>query len=202
MSEGDPRPNEVMAKVAAPLYTLYFARMTHVANKHGYALGLHGSMARDLDVIAAPWTDDAVSAEELIAAFKADVCFGDMMGSEGTDKPHGRRAFNMHADCGLYIDVSVMPRQSLPAPMPSEAPLTTREGVCIHGGLRRQCETCDLAERLDALQVKAHRLAEAAKHMDQCFGEDGYEFDKEMTMRRLAGLQDALAAYQASKEKP
>jgi len=29
----------------------------------GYAIAPHGSLARDLDVIAVPWTEDAVSAE-------------------------------------------------------------------------------------------------------------------------------------------
>ena len=45
--------------------------------------------------------------------------------------------------------------------MPSEAPLTTREGVCVHGGLRRQCETCDLAERLEVLSTAMRRFRKA-----------------------------------------
>ena len=33
------------------------------------------------------------------------------------------------------------------------------ERVCLHGGLRRQCEACDLAERLDAAEwVCAHAM--------------------------------------------
>ena len=27
----------------------------------------------------------------------------------------------------------------------------SREGVCIHGALRRQCETCDLADQLEKM---------------------------------------------------
>lgn len=33
-----------------------------------------------------------------------------------------------------------------------------KSGVCIHGALRRQCETCDLADRLDAAEAKCKAL--------------------------------------------
>lgn len=42
-----------------------------------------------------------------------------------------------------------------------------KSGVCIHGALRRQCETCDLAERLDAAEAKCKALeAEAWEKAD------------------------------------
>ena len=34
----------------------------------------------------------------------------------------------------------------------------TREGVCIHGGLRRQCETCDLADQLEKMTIRLAAL--------------------------------------------
>lgn len=33
-------------------------------------------------------------------------------------------------------------------------------GVCIHGGLRRSCEACDLADRLEAIQGLVKEQAE------------------------------------------
>ena len=78
---------------------------------------------------------------------------------------------------------------------------STRVFFGEHEGLLEAWNTRPTSER-------EARLVEAARHMDQCFGEDGYEFDMEMTMWRLVGLQDALAAYQAgtgavdAKEKP
>jgi len=39
----------------------------------------------------------------------------------------------------------------------------SREGVCKHGGLRRQCETCDLAEEVDSLALQADALREALR---------------------------------------
>lgn len=83
--------------------------------RHGYALALHGSMARDLDLIAVPWTDDASDPDVLIMAFhkfivsKAHV---DIKGKyHATKKPHGRLAYAMSIGYeGHYLDISVMPK--------------------------------------------------------------------------------------------
>ena len=39
----------------------------------------------------------------------------------------------------------------------------SREGVCIHGALRRQSETCDLAERLEKMTKERDALLRYAK---------------------------------------
>jgi hypothetical protein len=98
----------------------------------GYAICAHGSLARDLDVVAVPWTETAESAERLIIHLAAAV--GGVFRNAGrrvtkedgteewetvhastpTVKPHGRLAWTIHVgDHGLYIDVSVMPRVGL-----------------------------------------------------------------------------------------
>lgn len=87
-----------------------------IAKEHGYAIGLHGSTERDLDLIAAPWIANASTAETLAEAVRAAVN-GHISAREGanpTVKPHGRLAWairpldnNPHAE--LYIDLSVMP---------------------------------------------------------------------------------------------
>jgi hypothetical protein len=112
--------------------TAYFAAiplLTEVARKCGYALAVHGSVGRDLDLIAAPWTEEADSAENLILAMLA--AFGwnrahllpGCVDAEGnvsrpagnvpTKRPHGRLAWCIHFENGLYLDVSVMPRRHL-----------------------------------------------------------------------------------------
>lgn len=100
----------------APWYALAYTGLDRIAWRHGYALALHGSMARDLDVVAIPWTDDADSPERLIAAFarfivsKASVGYktGKMI---PTKKPHGRMAYVLPIGYdNHYIDLSIMPR--------------------------------------------------------------------------------------------
>lgn len=40
---------------------------------------------------------------------------------------------------------------------------TPRPGICIHGSLRRSCETCDLAERLEACERERDEAREKAE---------------------------------------
>jgi hypothetical protein len=90
-----------------------------VAREHGYAIGLHGSAVRDIDLIAAPWTEDASDTETLVEAI-IDACnrtspwhlafLNDHDGNGIKNaKPHGRRCWSIHLGGGVYVDLSVMP---------------------------------------------------------------------------------------------
>lgn len=50
------------------LYAYFFEALKPIALDHGYNLVVHGSMARDLDLIAIPWVDDPKSEIDLIRA--------------------------------------------------------------------------------------------------------------------------------------
>jgi hypothetical protein len=100
-------------------YAVLYVRLVDRARRLGYALAPHGSMKRDLDLIAIPWTESAVSAQELVKTF-AEICNGYLAQSKPrqgekyrvpTIKPHGRRAYSIHLGGGPYIDLSVMPRK-------------------------------------------------------------------------------------------
>jgi hypothetical protein len=101
----------------APWYVMAYTKLERIAWRHGYALALHGSMSRDLDVIAVPWTDDADKPEKLVKAFrrfiieKAKVHYGV---PQPIQKPHGRNAYVFHIGHeGHYLDVSIMPLKKL-----------------------------------------------------------------------------------------
>lgn len=99
------------------------------AREVGYAIGQHGSYARDFDLIAVPWTVDAVDADAL-----AEIVFNAAGGVVWTawprdekKKPHGRRCYCFrfsrpppygatdaeHEAWGNlpYVDLSVTPRK-------------------------------------------------------------------------------------------
>ena len=82
-----------------------------VARACGYAVGLHGSMSRDFDLIACPWSHEAKSAEELAEAVR-ESCGGPFEGNI-TEKPHGRRAWTIRISGHAYVDLSVMPRYEI-----------------------------------------------------------------------------------------
>lgn len=107
-----------------PVALYYLALLDDIraaARALGYAIGLHGSMQRDFDLIACPWRDDAKPAEELVEAIRVLVG-GNCMLNNPAVKPHGRRAWSIHLidyekqeQFGVtlgtaIIDLSVMPR--------------------------------------------------------------------------------------------
>jgi len=96
------------------MYAMLYPGIVETANELGYALALHGSLSRDMDVVAIPWTDTAVDAEVLVGAIKERVA-----GCQGTgvaalrgpsEKPWGRRAWALMLQGHGYIDLSVMPK--------------------------------------------------------------------------------------------
>jgi hypothetical protein len=77
----------------------------------GWALGLHGSLNSDMDIMAMPWTAEAVPAEELIQALLN--CFDDSIWKEKeykpfTGKPHGRIVYTISIFADFYLDISII----------------------------------------------------------------------------------------------
>lgn len=101
-------------KPVALYYLALLDDIRAVARGLGYAVGLHGSLQRDFDLIACPWTADARPAEELVDAV-ARLVKGDWHPGTVTEKPHGRRAWTIHIGwhdalrTTTLIDLSVMP---------------------------------------------------------------------------------------------
>jgi len=119
----------------APFFACMYHGLCDVARAHGYALAIHGSVVTDLDLIAVPWTDEAVTPQELKDALMNHIgaCgYGDLLRREshltedmvqqilareeegglerGTVKPHGRLAWNLYMEAGAKVDLSIMPR--------------------------------------------------------------------------------------------
>lgn len=86
------------------------------ARNHGYALAVHGSLMRDIDLVAVPWTLKAARGRSLKDAMEK-LCLAlnggkGVYGSRcGTRKPHGRRTYTIHFG-DTYIDLSIMPRKT------------------------------------------------------------------------------------------
>ena len=63
------------------------------AKEHGYAIGVHGSMRRDLDLIAAPWREGASDPDTLAHAIAMAACGITRSGAyDWEQKPAGRAA--------------------------------------------------------------------------------------------------------------
>jgi len=93
----------------APIYAGLYPELAEVARKHGYALAVHGSMARDFDVIAIPWTNEAgdpqLIVDEILDTFALEEV-GEMDVVE-----HGRKRWLIKLSYGAcQFDFSAMPR--------------------------------------------------------------------------------------------
>jgi hypothetical protein len=63
-----------------------------VAKEHGYAIGLHGSLQRDLDLIAVPWVENCSDKESLARAIHRATIGLESASYDWEKKPHGRMA--------------------------------------------------------------------------------------------------------------
>lgn len=121
MKPTDPIP------VRAAAYVALYPMLLQIAKDHGYTLCVHGSLHRDLDLVAVPWIEEAADPLDLIKAIKdatrtvthqedRDQHFPDC---HPTEKPHGRVAYSLHFTnrgmYGGYLDISVMPKLPTPA---------------------------------------------------------------------------------------
>lgn len=94
-------------------YSKRLPDIRHVARMCGYAIAVHGSGQRDLDLIAAPWTTEARPATELAKEI-CSIVGGVIEEFENVERnpaqrPHGRLAWSIQIGAGRYIDLSVMP---------------------------------------------------------------------------------------------
>lgn len=91
-------------------YLSVLPKIRAVARRSGYAIGVHGSMTRDLDLIAVPWVPRAVKPETLADRISmAAIGLHQKKGQKWIDKPHGRRAVTIVIGWKAHIDLSVVP---------------------------------------------------------------------------------------------
>jgi len=123
----EPAAREIYERLITPLRA--------VARAHGYALAVHGSLARDIDLIAVPWGHEVSIAAALVEAIRAtaenvtgytafikndpraDPC--DFTRRNPEPKFHGRLGWSIYVKgrtggYQTYIDLSVMPAYDHP----------------------------------------------------------------------------------------
>jgi len=112
----EQQPEGLPYGIIDPDYARTFTIARATAWQYGYALAMHGSFTRDLDLIAVPWTEHAASAEHLVKviAHRAGLTIQD---PPAKAKPHGRTAWSLlfpEPRDPRFVDLSVMPRAAAP----------------------------------------------------------------------------------------
>ncbi len=102
----------------ASLYANCFFMLKEIAFRYGYNLVIHGSMSRDLDLIAIPWIHKTKPVDKMIKAFAKAL--GGTVQKHISEMPHGRKAYVIdlarfdknYYDRQYYVDISVMPTKT------------------------------------------------------------------------------------------
>lgn len=107
-------------------YAIMFEPLKTIALKYGYNLVLHGSLNRDMDLIAIPWIEEIGSVDQMIKEF-CDYVGGEISEDCTAITFHGRKHFVIDIyrggyqqgsgfsrltylkDPETYIDISVTP---------------------------------------------------------------------------------------------
>lgn len=116
MAPSIPRTPEEAA-AAKRYYEQAIETIRAAARGCGYAIGVHGSLERDVDLIAVPWVEHAASAERLVEAVKTAMMVATGVQwihvSEARNKPHGRVGWTLmfvtFNGPHTYIDLAVLP---------------------------------------------------------------------------------------------
>lgn len=107
------------AKQPVVAYACLYQRLALVAREHGYALAMHGSLAADLDLVAVPWTHEAVSGEALAEALATAIPGHLHLDTYARPRPGGVRKHVIHLGGGPYLDLAVTPLAALSPPPPA-----------------------------------------------------------------------------------
>ena len=104
------------------LYAHYFESLKEIAKEYGYNLVLHGSMSRDLDLVAIPWVDNPRDEFKMIQHFKrhltgfendqlSEYLYSVLAGGRNSYVINLNRggAWNNYDDKQYYIDICVTP---------------------------------------------------------------------------------------------
>ena len=113
-------------KAKPQFYAIVFPELKEIAKRHGYNLVLHGSMRRDMDLVAIPWIDNPKTHLELLAEFcsylgvrvteeldgKPDYLYSVLPGGRHSYVINLQRSnqFNNYIDEQWYVDICITPK--------------------------------------------------------------------------------------------
>ena len=95
----------------ASFYACMWDDIRQCAMDNGWAVALHGSLNSDMDIMAMPWVEDAISFEELVK--KISELFVGNIASENyfityDEKPHNRVVATIPIFADFYLDISTI----------------------------------------------------------------------------------------------
>ena len=92
----------------AIFWVFRFPEIREIAAECGWAVGVHGSVVHDLDLMAMPWVENHLPADEFVRklAERVDNQHRDFV-KDTTSKPNGRVVYTIFAG-NTYIDLNII----------------------------------------------------------------------------------------------
>lgn len=96
----------------AAFYACCLQDIKQSAANCGWAIGVHGTLAHDMDLMAMPWTEWATSADEMIKNIEALFEYSEVIPTQKdtTSKPNGRVVYIINIFADFYLDINVIER--------------------------------------------------------------------------------------------
>ena len=92
----------------APIYCGLYPGLAEIARKHGYALAIHGSLARDFDLICVPWVERPSEPKDVVDEIVNSFALRTV--GEPDTSFHSRERWTISISYGeCFIDLSFMP---------------------------------------------------------------------------------------------
>lgn len=92
----------------APIYCGLYPELASLVREHGYALAVHGSLARDFDLVCIPWVDEPSNHAAVVDAIVAKFALRTV--GEYETKAHGRIVYTISVSYGeCFLDLSFVP---------------------------------------------------------------------------------------------
>lgn len=92
----------------AAFYAAMWNDFRQAAMDKGWALGLHGSLANDMDIMAMPWTESATDMHKMIDAIRDCFTDSDCINVHMSLKPNNRAVFTLSIWADFYLDINVI----------------------------------------------------------------------------------------------
>jgi len=102
----------VVTNGRAVFYACMWDDFRQAALNNGWALGLHGSLASDMDIMAMPWIENCSGIDEMIKSLEDCLTIPDAAAHFKTkrsdDKPNGRVVYTVHIFSDFYLDINII----------------------------------------------------------------------------------------------
>lgn len=94
----------------APTYCALYPQLAEICRSHGYAMAVHGSMARDFDTICIPWIENPSEPQAVVDEIVKTFAVWQVTKDKWVKKPHGRIVTTLSIGFGeCFIDFGFMP---------------------------------------------------------------------------------------------